>query len=269
MAATVRASSLGELLDCAHRWEAKHLLGMRGPTSAEAHLGTSVHAATAAYDSRQATTVDEATAAFVDAFQHPQDEVSWQGLTPAKAASIGIGLTVDYCRDWANQSYVSIEHTLTPMDVDVHGFAITFTGTLDRCRIDVTSGVARIRDVKTGKRVLTVDEDDGRLIAATKGHAAQTGLYALLASRDPVLALPDVSPDTEIIALSTTKSTGGSIAMGVITDAVGQLIGDSEQPGLIEYAALYLRTGMFPPNPRSQLCSQKFCPRWDSCRFHS
>ena len=49
----IRASSFGELFDCALRWEAKHLQGMRMPNSPRALIGTGVHEGTAAFDRAQ------------------------------------------------------------------------------------------------------------------------------------------------------------------------------------------------------------------------
>jgi hypothetical protein len=48
----------------------------------------------------------------------------------------------------------------------------------------------------------------------------------------------------------------------------GPLLGDEHQPGLIQIAASMLRTGLFPPNPKSTLCSRKYCPAYAShCKF--
>jgi hypothetical protein len=57
------------------------------------------------------------------------------------------------------------------------------------------------------------------------------------------------------------------IALAEVPDAMEQLVGTTTTPGLIEYAAVYLKTGLFPPNPKSQLCSETYCPRWERCKF--
>ena len=79
----VRASSLGELFDCPARWEAKHLLKMRLPTSGAARLGTAVHAGTALYDQSvldgNPLTADEAAGAVVDTIFGNDEEVDWKG----------------------------------------------------------------------------------------------------------------------------------------------------------------------------------------------
>jgi hypothetical protein len=68
---TVRASSLAELFDCPARWEAKHLLRMRMPSSGAARLGTAIHAGTALFDQARLDgnplTPSEAAGALIDA----------------------------------------------------------------------------------------------------------------------------------------------------------------------------------------------------------
>lgn len=268
--ATVRASSLGDLLDCAHRWEAKHILGMQGRTYGAAWLGSSIHFATAEYDSHfRDMTIADAVATFADHLLQPgklglADGVSWTDISPHEASAIGAGLVSRYCQDWSpRDATVSVEHTLQPRTVSVGtpygAIDITFTGTMDRTRT-VTSapGLVRVRDVKTGKRAVV----DG--VAVTKGHAAQVALYQFLAKGDP--GIEDMVHEVpEILGMSTAKR--GEIALAEIHNAQEQLLGTAEQPGLIEYAALYLRTGLFPPNPRSMLCSESYCPRWGSCKY--
>ena len=69
----IRASSLSELFDCPARWAAKHLDGLRMPSSGAAQLGTAVHAGTALYDTSRLPggspiTIDDAAGAVVESF---------------------------------------------------------------------------------------------------------------------------------------------------------------------------------------------------------
>ena len=98
----IRASSLAELFDCPARWEAKHLLGKRTPTSGAAQIGTAVHASTAVYDrstlTGQGITADEAAAAAVDAIYKPEAEVVWEDDYPRDdAARTAVALHSRYC----------------------------------------------------------------------------------------------------------------------------------------------------------------------------
>jgi hypothetical protein len=70
----------------------------------------------------------------------------------------------------------------------------------------------------------------------------------------------------QIIGLQTTKKA--EVAVSPIFDAKAKMIGTPEAPGFIELAATMFKTGFFPPNPQSQLCSEKFCARWHLCNYH-
>lgn len=272
-AAIVRASSLGALLDCAHRWEGIHLLGMSGRTSGAAWLGTSLHAATAAYDlNRDTMLVREATEFFRDHLQGEAAkaaDVQWTDLSPTQAKNVGVPLVQEYCFQWSPHfEFLAVEMTLEPqtIGVDLSRYKlgpvdITFTGSMDRARVIRQSNrAAAVADVKSGKRVIT----DG--VASTKGHAAQTGVYTMLAEMDGRIPYP-LSGTPSIIALSTAGGSGPKIATADMPTAREQLMGTATEPGLIEYAGLYLKTGLFPPNPRSSLCSETYCPRWETCRY--
>jgi PD-(D/E)XK nuclease superfamily len=81
----VRASSLGELFDCPARWEAKHVLGMRGPVGGAARLGTAWHEACAVYDIAKMSGNDDmanletAQAVFESVMQEEREEpVFWE-----------------------------------------------------------------------------------------------------------------------------------------------------------------------------------------------
>lgn len=266
--ATIRASSLGDLLDCAHRWEAKHVLGMSGYTSGAAWLGTAIHRATAFYDThRNEVTVGEAVSEVRRLIQTPETDgepidVAWTDVSPSDATYAAAQLVGTYARHWSPRyEFLAIEQTLAPLDLTVETPAgpayITFTGSMDRARTVRHATGAGIVDIKTGKRAVA----EGR--AVTKGHAAQVAIYQMLANNDPDMPVP-VNRAPSILGMSTSTR---EIATAEIPTATEQLIGPPGGTGLIEYAALYLKTGMFPPNPKSQLCSPKFCPRWDSCRF--
>jgi hypothetical protein len=71
----------------------------------------------------------------------------------------------------------------------------------------------------------------------------------------------------EIIGLQTTK--GAPCATGEVADVKTPLLGSDEHPGLIEIAAGMLKSGEFPPNPKSYLCSAKYCPRMQAGKFTS
>ncbi len=261
----IRASSWSELFDCAHRWEGKYLLGMTRPSTGAAHLGTSIHHATASFDEsarvHAGLTVDEAAGVFVTELANPTEEVNRveSDLPPRVAERIGVSLVSRYCAE-ISPKYVfkGIEITTKPLDITVGDITIQLSGTMDRSRIRAEGEGISIADIKSGKRAVTKGK------ATVKAHHIQVGIYELLAEHS---LGETISGPAEIIGLQTTNSA----AMGVsqVPDARAGLLGTANEPGLIEMAAGMLKSGIFPPNPSSMLCHPNYCPRWAVCLYHS
>lgn len=252
-------------------WEGIHVLGMQSRDSGPARLGTAVHHATAIYDAnREQMTARDAVSEFVDALHDKErGEVAWRDdLTPAAAERVGGALVNEYVRRWSPQfTFLSVEQKLPDLDMEINTPAgpvtVRWTGSMDRARVVRGTRAAAIVDIKTGKRAI----EHG--FAKTRGHAAQVGLYQVLANADPSMPV-QVDETPHILAMSTSPATATKpqIAMAPVPGAVEQLLGaKGGDYGLMEYAALFLKTGMFPPNPRSQLCGEKYCPRWSVCKF--
>jgi hypothetical protein len=259
---TIRASSLGALFDCAHRWEGIHLLGMTSKRSGAAQLGTAIHASTAMFDSSRVDglgfTAGDTADVLVDTIRRPEEPVDWSDVSQDKAEKIGLNLHMGYCTDWSPKyTFVAVERTIKAFPIKVGSVTINLTGTMDRARITSIAGGIGIADVKSGKRAVHADGT-----VSTKGHAAQIGVYELLAEAET--GLP-VSNESHIIGMNTGAPR---IGIGKIGGARQMLIGKQGEHGLLEMAGGMLAAGIFPPNPRSTLCSPRYCPRWDSCRFH-
>lgn len=262
---TVRASSWGSLFDCAYAWQGVHMLGIRKPAGLRAHLGTSIHASTAAYDSGrlpggQALSVDDAASIFVDSLRQPDREVdfSQDDLTVREAERIGLTLHTSYCLDIAPRfHYLAVEAKLQPLDIDCgNGVIVRLTGSMDRARITDAGDGVLISDVKTGSAVIQQGE------AQIKGRSPQLGTYQLMYEQGEQVP----TKGAQIIALHT--STRPSTAVSQVWDAKRVMVGTEDAPGLIEIAAQMFRSGLFPPNPSSLLCSSKFCARWATCPYH-
>lgn len=261
----VRASAWGGLFDCAHRFEGVHLLGMKSVSGLPAVLGTALHHSTAIFDTARMVgdqvSVDDAAGAFVDRLRHPEGEYDYKDseMTVNEAEQIGLVLHTRYCLDWSPKfTFRAVEMETKPLDIDCgSGVVIRLTGTLDRSRVYAAPGGVGINDLKSGARAVE------KGVAKTKGHAPQVGTYELL--YEHTTGERPTAP-AGIIGLKT----GGKpeIATGEIKNARLVMVGDGEHKGLIEYAAEMFRSGLFPPNPSSILCSEKFCPRWNACRFH-
>jgi hypothetical protein len=262
----VRASSWGEIFDCGYRWEGKNLLGMRLPAGLRTVLGSAIHAATAAFDQSvidgSGVTVDDAAGVLVDKLRDPGEECDFSrdDLTPKEAESIGITLLSRYCREWSPRfEFRYVEMATTPLTIDCGGgVVIRLTGTMDRARVYADSGSVGIKDLKSGARAV---EKGG---AKTRGHAAQIGTYELL--YEHTTGERPTAP-AGIIGLKTSGKP--EIATGEITGARELMVGTDDHKGLIEFAAIMFRTGLFTPNPSSILCGERYCPRYGVCRYRS
>ena len=163
-----------------------------------------------------------------------------------------------YCREIApQQDYAAIEATCERLEIRDIGIALH--GTTDRVR-RVDGGYA-ISDLKSGGRAVAADGS-----VETRGHAMQLGVYELLAER--ASGLP-ITEGAQIIGLQTGKTEKGqrvAVSKSVI-GARDALVGEEDSPGVLEVIARMIHSGSFVGNPRSTLCSPKFCPIYNACRF--
>lgn len=259
---SIRASSLPELFDCPARWAAKQLEGKRMPMGGAAALGKAIHASTGAFDAATVLgspiTADDAAAAAVDALYKPDEDVQWdEDNSPAKAEPIALALHRKYCNTIApQQDYVAVEAKCEALTIEDLG--ITLTGTIDRVRR--TSDGLGIADLKSGKTAVSAD---GKV--KTQGHGLQMATYELLAE---VAVGERITAPAQIIGMTTAATDKAQrVAIGEIDSARDALIGTADMPGALHHAASFIKSGLFYGNPRSQLCSAKFCPVHQSCVF--
>lgn len=263
----VRASSLSDLLDCPARWEAKHVMNMRLPSSPKAVLGKAVHAGTAAYDvSRiQGTglTPDDTAGAVVDAIHKPQEDVDWKAdedMQPATVERISLALHGMYCAEIApEQDYMGVEVTCDALEISDLGLVLT--GTTDRVRRD-EHGQIGIADLKTGGNAVSANGT-----VNIKGHGVQLAVYEVLASHATGVTM---AAPAQVIGLQTAKTAKGlRVGRGEVPSSMSALVGTEDAPGILEHASRLIHSGLFHGNPRSQLCSEKYCPAWRVCRYRA
>lgn len=261
----IRASSLGDLLDCPARWEAKYVKGMFLPTSPSAQLGTSVHTGAALFDQAFIEGKDPKPEEFVDAvvkeMQFPRYDVDWGDENRNELTQIAIATYKMYCEKVArNQHYIAVEATCP--DLEITDLDIKLTGTTDRVYLDPLTGKLGIADLKTGKTAVGADGT-----VKTIGHTAQVAVYEILANQ--ALQKPIEAP-AQIIGLQVAKTDKGRrVGIGTIENARNILLGDddSDTPGVLEVAARLIKSGLFYGNPRSFLCSKEYCPNFGLCRW--
>lgn len=253
----LRASSISDLFDCAKRWEARNILNIRMSSSGAAHLGTSIHAGTGAYDvstmEGAQISVDDATGVMIDTLYHTEDDVLWDEITPKKAEPIARQLLLNYCEAIAPaREYVGVEARCDDLHIIIDSVLLTLTGTIDRVRNE--NGALGISDLKTGKSAVATDGT----VAARK-HAIQLGAYEILAQHTTGIPM---NADAEIIGMQTNGKA--RIGSGLIERPRDLLL---REGGLLEMAVAIMKAGLFPPNPRSMLCGDKFCPAWKTCVY--
>jgi hypothetical protein len=259
----IRASSWPSLFDCALRWKYQNIDRLRSPSSGAAHLGTAIHAGTAVFDQAkldgEPISADDAAGVTIDTLNNPEDDIAWDDkLDASGAAKIGVALTARYCAEIAPQrEYSAVELQCHALDIETQYGVVRVTGTTDRVRV-LADGREGISDLKSGARAVGAD---GR--AVTKGHHMQVGIYQIMAEQET--GNPLEAP-AEIIGLQTSGK--GLFGTGEFGDVKTPLLGTDDQPGLIEIAASMLKSGIFPPNPKSMLCSRKYCPAYDICKYH-
>lgn len=264
---TIRASAWASLFDCPMRYYFTHILGMRTPSSGAAALGTAIHAGTACFDlanlNGSPVSIEDAVSASVDSLRNPTDEVAWDDdLSPREAEPLAITLTTRYCATVAqSHRYAAVELQCEELNVETDYGVIRLTGTTDRIR-ELPDGRLGICDLKSGKRATEKTADGGRR-AVTKGHHIQLGIYTLLAEQASGRML---EAPAEIIGLQTTKEA--PIATGEVADVKTALLGTENSPGLIQLAARMFKEGSFTPNPKSMMCSARYCAGYSRCHFH-
>ena len=169
------------------------------------------------------------------------------------ADGLSIALTARYCETIAPaRQYAAVELACESLDIATDHGTVRITGTTDRIRV-LPDGSMGIADLKTGGRATEKTPDGGRR-AVTKGHHLQLGIYTLMAE---AASGERLDAPAEIIGLQTTKDA--PVATGEVADVKTPLLGTDEAPGIIEIAAGILKSGVFAPNPKSMLCSGKYC----------
>lgn len=258
---TIRASSLGRLFDCPAAWAATHIDGKHTPSNGKAMLGKAVHASTAVFDQSNldgaGITIDEAAAAAVDTINRPDEDVVWDDDKPQDAEKIAIALHVKYCTQIAPiQTYRAVEVQCEKLEITDLGIALT--GTTDRVR-ETEDGLA-ICDLKTGKAAVNADGT-----VKTAGHAAQMGIYELLAEQASGVQITGAA---QIIGMNTAKTPSSQrIGTGEIIGSRELILGDKDSPGLLEYASRIIHSGDFYGNSKSMMCHEKYCAAFASCKF--
>ncbi|NDI85120.1 RecB family exonuclease [Undibacterium crateris] len=265
---TIRASSCIGLFDCALSWYYTNIKGIRSPSNGLSATGTAIHAGTAYFDeARMNGETPEVSAAVeitIDALNNPNEEVQWDSVKMHREMELkAIKLTTRYCIEIApTREYVAVELHCPPLNVQTKYGVIKLTGSTDRIRRTEDRRLG-ISDLKSGKMAVKVGfEDHEEAVASTANHHIQLGIYTLLAEE---AAQTVFDAPAEIIGLSTGRNA--TIAISEVEDVKTALLGTDEVDGMLDMAGKMLKEGFFPPNPRSILCSKKYCAGYSRCPY--
>jgi hypothetical protein len=261
---TIRASSFGSIFDCPSRWIAIHIERLPSPSTGKAQLGTAIHAGTAVFDVDRVNgvtpSIEAACDAAAESIRRPGREIDWGDDKPGDATDIAVSLTSRYAINEApKHEYVAVEASVEALHlVDL---AIVLTGTTDRVYRTPDTGELGIADIKSGKTIVRADGT-----VETKGHAAQLGVYELVGQA--AIGAP-LSAPAKVIGLQTNKTPEKQrIASADIIGAREPLLGDDQHSGLLATAARIVHGDIDAwGNPKSMMCSPKYCPRFNTCFY--
>lgn len=270
---TARASSLPTFADCAARWYAQQVERISSPPGPRTILGSATHYSTALHDQAiidgNPLRPDESAGAALDYLREHRDEVNWRGLddddTPLReneVQRISVALHTRYCTEIApTRRYSAVEPVLGSVEIDCgNGVVVRLTGQADRIREELVDGEPTeiVSDEKTGARAV-----NARGEVDVKGHVFQVASYKVLRRTATGKAM---NRKTEIIGLATGKTPESQrVGVGYCLDAEETLIGTPDQPGLLQAIAQAARSGLFIGNPKSSLCSARYCPIFNNC----
>jgi hypothetical protein len=266
----VRASSWLSLMDCPARWHATNIMRKYLPSSPPALIGNAVHAGSATFDTARMNDApinpDDAADEVIEYLRHPPFDVDWsheQVFTKKTAERIALTLYTRYCNDISPMfDFSAVEKQCEPLDVDMgDDLVITLTGTLDRLyEIEPIPNLIQtgVLDLKSGGCRVNAD---GEVSAKTDGP--QLGHYELLAEYE-------TGEEISAPAIIAGMNTKGAMNVGTteLHNCKSHIIGTPDQPGMLQYAAAIFRSGSFAPNPKSQLCSARFCAN-GACRYNT
>lgn len=263
----MRASALGELFDDALRWKTRILDKIHTPTYGRSHLGSAIHYGTALYDVERAEgrvpSAEAAADAFVQ-FLRADEYVHWVDIGRAEAESIGVQLVNLYCTEISHRfDWIKVEAECTPLEITMpNGIMFKIIGHVDRVYAKRVGRKDRfgVADLKSGYGVIKAD---GSLDVAK--HGAQLAVYELLELAAQELTGEEVTLPAVIIGFSTSGEP--RIEYEEVENPRTLLFGDGENMGYLFAASKIIEHELWIGNPRSNLCSAKYCGIYETCFY--
>lgn len=263
----IRASSLASLFDCPKRFEATQINKITMPRNPKNLIGNAVHHACAAFDANKLEgnpiLINDAAELSNEYINKVKDEVDWGDTDLKSTCSKAKQLVQKYCVNIAPMyEFVMVEpEDLRPIEIDIEGITLIFTGTPDRAYITI-DGLYGGADLKTGVSVVNAADQ-----IETVKHIAQAAIYTMLIEENFDIQLTE---PFHILGMSTA-GTEPRTGIGIMTTNFKEyLFGNPEDEnleGIIHIAARLLKAGIFYGNPRSMMCHKQYCPIYRTCKF--
>lgn len=263
-AVKIRVSTLENLFDCPARWASQHLDGRTLPQTGNARLGTAIHAGTAAFDRARMEgnpiSIDDAAGVVVDTIWNKDEPVEWYDDKPEVVENVAVSLHTLYCREIAPK-YIPVAVEVECEALQFTDLGLILTGTTDRVYKGLTTENMGILDIKSGKNIVS---PDGTVNVNSK--PLQLGGYELMTQ---VALGVELKMPAVVVGLQAGKTSKGQrVGTGYLTRPRDLLVGTKDHPGALEHASRIIHGGWFPGNPRSMMCSEKYCPIFHECKFH-
>jgi hypothetical protein len=256
----LHVSGLATLSKCGEQFRRRYIEGERTPPSVSMATGTALDRAVSANLSRKLESgvlmaaeevQDFAREAAIGVYSEgvrATEEDTEAGLEASKGAMVDNSVAAAFKHHEELAPTLEPTHIQRPWVLDIIGLDIQVAGT-----IDIQEALKTLRDTKfSGKSpVKTMADQSLQLTCYSMAVNAHDGAIPERVLLDYIVRTPK-KHETKLVTLSSTRTT---------TDFNPLL-------ERIAHAEKIIRAGLFTPAPAdSWVCSKKYCPYWESCRF--
>ncbi len=253
----IRPSAVSGHYECAFKWAKQFLEGVDGPTNIRAAIGTGVHASAEQFweDVKPREDVETySLSAMVDRGVAALDEEIKKGVdfgsdgenrdSAIKLISKGALAFAEDIAPFTPMPEFVEEYFEVPLD---HWFVTAVGGTVDYY------GAKTVSDIKTSSRKPTASS-----------HVVQQSIYRYLVEANN----HEVAANTiQGITLGKSKVEGNTLPLQTNVEQAKFMINGILDKLDIMQQDMVPRHVLFQGNPKSYLCSEKWCPNFKTCPF--
>ena len=243
------ASRIGMHVRCPKQYEFRYVEGLKMRPSGAMILGGSWHSALEVnykqkIDSRSDIKVTDMTEIFADSFDErvKNEEIDWKDEKPGVVKDVGVSITILH--------HKQIAPTVQPVTVEQE-FLVPFTDTNKLYGfLDVIDSVGKKRFIVENKSAgRTPSEDE---VFKDVQLTAYSYAYRSLYGKNEDGIRKDIAVKTKVPKTVQMKTTRDGNSIEILRQMAKGVESNT-------------KSGVFPPNPNSFLCSKKWCGFWDLC----